>query len=86
MTQEVRQRIAEQTNVPPDRIVISFTHSHTTPKVNGASDNIFSQAIPAQHQEHIDRYTKELADQLVSVAVQAVTKLEPATLAWEQGP
>lgn len=85
MVDEVAARLEKELGIPRERVALTFSHSHTTPKVNGASDNIFSTPIPPAHQEHIDRYTKELAESLHRVATQAVQNRCPARLAWAVG-
>ena len=57
MVEEVARRLKEKAGIERERFAVTFTHSHTTPKVNGASDTIFSTPIPPDHQAHIDRYT-----------------------------
>ncbi len=85
MLDEVAARLKQKTGLPRERIVLSFSHSHTTPKVNGASDNIFSQAIPAAHQKHIDRYTGELAEAIERAALAAIESRKPSRLSWSVG-
>ncbi|MAG93846.1 MAG: dehydrogenase, partial [Planctomycetaceae bacterium] len=85
MLDKVAARLKERTELPRARIVLSFSHSHTTPKVNGASDNIFSQAIPAAHQKHIDRYTRELTDRIERAALAAIENRKPSRLSWSVG-
>ena len=65
MVEEAARRLAKSHGVPRENVAVTFSHSHCTPKVNGACDNIFSQTIPPDHRKHIDRYTKELADGLL---------------------
>jgi hypothetical protein len=85
MVDEVAKRLQQKAGLPRPRLVLTYTHSHTAPKVNGASDNIFSQPIPADHQRHIDRYTSELADSIEQVASASLADLKPARLAWSVG-
>jgi len=85
MVDEVVRRIGPKTGVTRDRIAVTFTHSHTTPKVNGASDTIFSTPIPAEHQTHIDRYTDALTSALEQAALAAVADLKPGRLEWGVG-
>ncbi len=66
-------------------MALSFSHTHTAPKVIGASDNIFSEPIPPDHQQHIDRYTADLTRHLKQVADEAVQDLQPGHLAWGIG-
>lgn len=85
MVEEVAARLQRKAGLPRERLALSFSHSHTTPKVNGASDNIFSQPIPADHQQRIDRYTRELTDKLEQVALAALADRRAARLSWTVG-
>jgi hypothetical protein len=85
MVEEVARRLKEKANIDRERLVVTFTHSHTTPKVNGASDTIFSTPIPREHQAHIDRYTAELTDHLEKVAIAALAARKPSRLEWATG-
>ncbi|HUG67182.1 MAG TPA: neutral/alkaline non-lysosomal ceramidase N-terminal domain-containing protein, partial [Pirellulaceae bacterium] len=85
MVDEVARRLKERFDIPREHFALTFTHSHCTPKVNGASDNIFSQPIPPAHQEHIDRYTRELTDKIEQAAVAAIESREPSKLSWGIG-
>ncbi|MCB9875521.1 MAG: neutral/alkaline non-lysosomal ceramidase N-terminal domain-containing protein, partial [Planctomycetaceae bacterium] len=85
MADEVARRLKERFDVPRDQFVVTFTHSHCTPKVNGSSDNIFSQPIPPEHQEHIDQYTRELTDNIEQAAVAAIQSRQPSKLSWGVG-
>lgn len=85
MVEEVARRLKEKAAIERERLVITFTHSHTTPKVNGASDTIFSTPIPPEHQQHIDQYTNELTDALEKVALAALADRKPARLEWAVG-
>jgi len=82
---QVAQRLQQAHGIPREHVALTFTHSHCTPKVNGASDNIFSQPIPPSHQEHIDRYTGELAVKIEQAAREAITGRQPAFLEWGVG-
>jgi putative membrane-bound dehydrogenase-like protein len=85
MVEEVARRLKEKFGVERDHIAVAFSHSHTTPKVNGACDTIFSSPIPPEHQAHIDRYTAELTDALEEVAVKALADRQPSKLEWAVG-
>lgn len=77
---EAAQRLEKRFGVPRERIAVTFTHSHTTPKVTGACDTIFSTPIPPEHQAHIDQYTAELIDAMESVVASALADRRPSTL------
>ncbi len=85
MVDEVARRLRQQAGIKRDHVALTFSHSHTTPKVNGAADTIFSVPIPADHQKHIDRYTAELTDHLTAAALAALKNRKPSRLQWSVG-
>lgn len=85
MVDEVARRLKDNAGIERERLIVTFTHTHTAPKVNGASDTIFSTPIPPEHQAHIDRYTSELTDALEKVALAALADRKPAKLEWATG-
>lgn len=85
MVDEIARRLKEKAGIERDRVIVTFSHSHTTPKVNGACDTIFSTPIPPEHQLHIDRYTKELTDAIEAVALNTLASRSPALLSWGVG-
>ena len=85
MLEQVAVALQTRYQVPRDQIALTFTHTHCAPKVNGASDTIFSTPIPADHQLHIDRYTAELPNLLIQVASEAIENRQAATLEWQIG-
>jgi hypothetical protein len=52
--------------------------------LSGVCPNLFGADIPPDHQERIDRYTRELTDKLEQAALAALKDRQPATLAWGQ--
>ncbi|HAN97549.1 MAG TPA: hypothetical protein DCQ98_09045 [Planctomycetaceae bacterium] len=85
MVDEVARRVAESHGLAAERLSIAFTHSHCTPKVDGACDTIFSTPIPEEHQQRISAYTAKLTDDLTSVVRQALDTMTPSKLAWSVG-
>ena len=85
MIEEAARRLNKSHGIPRENIALTFTHSHTTPKVDGAADNIFSQPIPTAHQQHIQRYTKELTDLIAQAAREAIENRKAARLEWATG-
>ncbi|MCA9178049.1 MAG: neutral/alkaline non-lysosomal ceramidase N-terminal domain-containing protein [Planctomycetales bacterium] len=83
--EQVLRALTEKHTLPKENLVVTFTHSHCTPKVSGSCDNIFSTAIPADHQRHIDRYTKELIEKMTQAAESAIAGRRPATMEWSAG-
>lgn len=85
MTDEVARRLTEKAGIERDRLIVTFTHTHTAPKVIGACDTIFQTPMPPEHQAHIDQYTKELTDMLVKVSLDALADRKPSRLEWAVG-
>lgn len=85
MVDAVSAVLKQEFEIPRENVSLTFTHSHCTPKVNGASDNIFSQPIPPAHQEHIDQYTVGLQSKIEQAAREAIEAARPAKLEWGVG-
>jgi hypothetical protein len=85
MVDEVARRLDAKYHIPRVNVALTYSHSHTTPKVCGVCENVFSEPIPAPHQAHIDRYTAELTDSMERAAVAAIEDLRPGQLEWGVG-
>jgi putative membrane-bound dehydrogenase-like protein len=81
---EVARRLAPQ-GIKRDRLAITATHTHTAPMLTNVCPTLFGVPIPKEHQEHIDRYTKEFTDALKKVALAALADRRPAKLSWGVG-
>ena len=82
---ELKQRLQKKAGLDPERIAVTATHTHTAPMLKGMLATLFGVPIPPEHQEHIDRYTKELLDNLEAVALAAMGNRQPANLSWGIG-
>jgi len=85
LVDQVAAELSKRYQLPRENLVLTFTHTHSAPKVNGSSDTIFSTPIPPEHQEHIDRYTNELPGLIVAAAAEAIEERRPASLGWAVG-
>jgi putative membrane-bound dehydrogenase-like protein len=85
MLNEVARRLKARANLPAERLAITATHTHTAPMLKNVAPTLFSMPIPPEHQERIDRYTKELTDHLEKVALAALADRKPARLAYGMG-
>lgn len=85
LVQQVAQRLRAKLGLDPSRFTVTFTHSHTTPMLRGASSTIFGTPIPADHQAHIDRYTDQMAAWMEEAATKAIESRAPALLEWGIG-
>jgi putative membrane-bound dehydrogenase-like protein len=84
IVREVARRL-EKKGVKRDRLAVTATHTHTAPMLSNVCPTLFGQPIPKEHQEHIDRYTKEFTDALEKVALAALADRRPAALSWGVG-
>ena len=85
MRLQVLQRLQKSVKLPNERFAISSSHTHSAPMIEGVLPNLFSSDIPEEHQAGIKRYTSDLADKLVQVALAAVENRKPAQLDWGIG-
>lgn len=85
MTQEVARRLMQAISLPHQRLSITASHTHTAPMLTQVAPTLFGTPIPTKHQKNIDRYTRELTDQLEEVALSALNNLQPGHLEWTTG-
>src|SRR5881394_3412119 len=69
LTQDVAGRLSKRVKLVSTRFTITCTHTHTAPMLRDVCPTIFGVPIPAEHLAHIDRYTRELTDQIEQVAL-----------------
>src|SRR5438093_3843951 len=81
----VVERLRQKQAMDPKRIVLCSSHTHTGPCLAGNLPTLFGEPIPPEHQEHIERYTRELIEALEKVALAALRDRRPARLAGGQG-
>jgi putative membrane-bound dehydrogenase-like protein len=84
MVDDLARRLAGK-GVRRDRLAVTATHTHTAPMLTNVAPTLFGAPIPREHQEHIDRYTRELTDKLEKVALAALADRKPARLSWGVG-
>ncbi|MGV3772386.1 MAG: neutral/alkaline non-lysosomal ceramidase N-terminal domain-containing protein [Verrucomicrobiales bacterium] len=85
ITTEVALRLSKKIGLKQERLSISATHTHTAPMLRNVCTTLFGTDIPADHQERIDRYTREFIDYLEKVALAAFEDIKPAQLYWGTG-
>ena len=85
MVDEVARRLKERAGIDRERLAVTFTHTHTAPKVGGACETIMGWPVPPEHQRNIDRYTEELTNALEEVSLAALADRKPARLEWAVG-
>lgn len=85
LTRDVARRLHDKLGLDPSRFVITFTHTHTAPMLQGASSTIFGETLPPEHQAHVDRYTQQMRIWLEEAALKAWQTRQPAVVAWNVG-
>jgi hypothetical protein len=84
MRTDLVARLARKTRVRNDHLTVCSTHTHCAPMLKDVCTCLYGADIPAEHQEHINRYTRELADKLEQAALAALKNRKPATLSRGQ--
>ena len=85
MREKVLKRLSKKAGIKSERFAINFSHTHCGPCLAGALVNIFSSDVPPAHQANIDRYTRELTDNLEKVALAALADRQVAQVSWATG-
>ncbi len=68
-----------------ERLAICSTHTHCAPMLSGNLSNLFGMDLPAEEQERVERYTRELTADLIKAAHEAISAMQPATLSMGHG-
>ena len=82
---DVAKALADKGGLQPERLAICSSHTHCAPMANGFAPMIFGAPPPPEHQAHIDRYTKELTEKLIKVALEAIAARKPGKLLYGLG-
>lgn len=97
VTKQVVERISEKTGIDPAQIAICASHTHGSPEVGNLINILqcrgdyprnfnFSDSLMNLDQLlHIARFTEQLIDKLVEVAMVALKNRKPSLVAWGQG-
>lgn len=82
-TEPACARITAATGVPRERILLNASHTHAGPAVMMSLRSHYT--ITREQAENLIAYTEKLQDQCVSLATQAISRLQPARIAWGVG-
>lgn len=85
IVEEVAKRLQAKAGLPKSDFVVAASHTHSAPCLSGIAPNIFGKKIADNEQATIDRYTRELTDNLERVSLAALKDLKPGRLDWAQG-
>ena len=81
---QVLAALKEQ-HIVTERLAICSTHTHCAPMLNGNLVNLFGVDLPADQQQRVVRYTRDLTDNLIKAAREAIAAMKPATLSMGHG-
>jgi hypothetical protein len=84
ITSMVRSRLFDETGLPPSRLAISSSHTHTGPEV-GILLNHFGEPLPEDQFVNIMEYVDRLSDHLTEAALAALENRKPSYVKWGQG-
>lgn len=85
LVENVCRRIRDKAGLPRERIAVCSTHTHSAPWVVGYAPFISQDPVPAEHRAHLERFRRELEDEIVEAGLEALKNRQPATLAWGRG-
>ena len=72
-------------HIDPERVAICSTHTHCAPWLNGFAPNIFGGPIPEDQARRVARYTEQVVQAIIKVALSALDDRRSAILKWGQG-
>lgn len=82
-TESTCARITTATGVPRERILFNASHTHAGPAVMMSLRSHYT--ITREQAEKLIAYTEKLRDQCVSLATEAIRRLQPARMSWGVG-
>ncbi len=81
--ERIRHAIEKSTGIPPSRIALCSSHTHTGPVVGRNLSTMYF--FGTNEQSKVDRYTAQLTSEAVRIGTEAVAALGPARLSWSVG-
>lgn len=83
LSEDIAARLHKKHKLPRERILLNASHTHTGPVIGRNLIGMFDLA--GKDAEAIDRYTKFLADRVVTAADEALKRSEPVRLSFGRG-
>jgi len=74
---EAKRLIQEETGIPPERVMMSATHTHSAPSARGPDSMVYGNPL--------DDYQRFLIRRIADGVRRAVNNLEPARIGWGVG-
>lgn len=78
MSDTIRDRINERFGLSRAQVILNSSHTHTGPVLENALVDIYP--LDAQQRAQVARYSRQLEDQVVKLAGEALESMEPARL------
>jgi len=82
---EVRRKIKAEGSFDSSRLVVSSTHTHSAPTLEGYAPILWEGRDTEDQRAHVKQYTEWLVDRIAEAATAAVRDRKPAELSWGQG-
>ena len=82
---EVAARLQTKIGLKRERLVICSTHNHTCPWLPEFLPLGSLEPLPADQLHRMERYTRELGEQMEKVVLAALAARQPGRLSWAQG-
>jgi hypothetical protein len=82
----LRAKLATNLGIAQERIVMTATHSHSCPCIEGYLPNLFGSPLPPSKQQHVDAYTAKLVEWMEGAAEEALDNRTPGhQISWANG-
>ena len=82
---EIVRRVSAKRPLKRENLVVSSSHTHCGPMLEGENVTLFGVPIPDEHLSSIARFTKEFLDKTEKVVLEALADMRPCTLKWGIG-
>ncbi|MEM9658613.1 MAG: neutral/alkaline non-lysosomal ceramidase N-terminal domain-containing protein, partial [Planctomycetota bacterium] len=82
---DVARRVNDRHGIPRRGLVLSSTHSHTTPHLPTGLVNLLAVPLTAEEKTASDAYEQRLADQILAAVDQAIQDIRPGRLFAAEG-
>ncbi len=81
--EQVMARLMNRTGLPPERILINLSHTHSGPMIGTEDPQRYP--LPPVMQSRIAEYTHWLIERVAESAAKALADLRPAEVSWGRG-
>jgi neutral ceramidase len=85
LSNEVRELIETRFSIPAAQVLLCCSHTHSGPVVKRNLGPLHYYRLDQSQRTQIERYADKLRDTIVQVVGQAMSRMEPSSLAWGVG-